>query len=74
MDTVEILFTLRDVSSFLELFLSDLLPQSITQDTTNAIVNADHHTGGRSNSLAICTSDPNLRVPTTLIRMASYIS
>ena len=40
MDTVQILCTLRDFSSFLDVFPSDLLPQSITQ-TSTVIVNAD---------------------------------
>jgi len=47
MDTVQILCMLRDVSSFLDVFLPDLLPQSITKTTTN-IVNADPHTEGGS--------------------------
>jgi len=41
MDTLQILCTLRDVSPILEVFPSDLLPQSITQTTTTVIVNAD---------------------------------
>ena len=40
MDTVQILYTLCDVSSFLDVFPSDLLPQSITQIAT-VVVNAD---------------------------------
>jgi len=53
MDTVEILCTLRDVSSFLDVFPSDLLPQSITQTTTTVIVKADPHTEGGSQWLAV---------------------
>jgi len=52
MDIVQILCTLRDVSSFLDAFPSDLLPQSITQ-TTTVIVNADPHTEGGSHWIAV---------------------
>jgi len=51
MDTVQMLCTLRDVSLFLEVFPSDLLPQSITR-TSTVIVNADSHTDGVSQWLA----------------------
>jgi len=52
MDTVQILLTLRDVSSFIDVFPSDLLAQSITQ-TTTVIVNAYPHTEGGSHWLAV---------------------
>jgi len=52
MDTVQILCTLLDVSSVLDVFPSDLLPQSITQ-TTTVIVNADPHTEGGSHLLGV---------------------
>jgi len=49
MDTVQLLCRLRDVSSFLDVFPSDLLPHSITQTTTTTvIINADPHTEGGS--------------------------
>jgi len=41
MDTVQILRTLCDVSSFLDVFPSDLLPQSIAQTSTTVTMNAD---------------------------------
>ena len=53
MDTVQILSTLRDVSSFLDVFHSDLLPQSITQTTTAVIINADPHTERGSHWLGV---------------------
>jgi len=53
MDTVQILSTLRDVSSFLDVFHSDLLPQSITQTTTTVIINADPHTERGSHWLGV---------------------
>ena len=53
MDTVQILCTLCDVSSFLDVFPSDLLPQSIAQTSTTVIVNADPHTEGGSHWLAV---------------------
>jgi len=40
MDTVQILFTLSNVKSFLDVYASDLLPRSITK-TCTAMVNAD---------------------------------
>ena len=43
MDTMQILFTLSDVNSYLEVFLSDLLPHSVVR-TSTLIVNADPHT------------------------------
>jgi len=52
MDTMQILCTLRDVSSFLDVFPSDLLPQSFTRNTT-VIVNAVPHTEGVSHSLGV---------------------
>jgi len=52
MDTVQILCALRDVSSFLDVFPSDLLPQSITR-TFTVIVNADPHTEERSHWLGV---------------------
>jgi len=52
MDTVQILCTLRYVTSFLDVFPSHLLPQSITQ-TSTVIVNADPHTEGGSHCLAV---------------------
>ena len=47
MDTVQILCRLRDVSSYLDVFPSDFLPQSITR-TSTVIINADPHTQGGS--------------------------
>jgi hypothetical protein len=52
MDTVQILCTLRDVGSFLDVFPSDLLPQSITR-TCTLIVSADPHTERGSHWLPI---------------------
>jgi len=52
MDTVQILFMLLDISSFLDVFPSDFLPQSIMQ-TTTVIVNADPQTEGVSHWLAV---------------------
>jgi len=52
MDTVQILCKLRDASSFLDVFPSDLLPQSITQ-TNTVIVHADPHTEGCSHWLGV---------------------
>jgi len=52
MDTVQLLCTLRKVNSFLYVYPSDLLPRSITNICT-VIVNADHHTVGDSQWLAI---------------------
>ena len=52
MDTVQILCTLRNVNSFLDVYASDLLPRSITK-TCTAIVNADPHTEGGSHCLAV---------------------
>jgi len=52
METVQILCTLRDVSSFLNVFPSDLLPQSVTQNAS-VIVNADPHTEIGSHWLAV---------------------
>jgi len=49
MDTVQIL---RDVSSFLDVYLSDLLTQSITR-TSIAIINADPATERGSHRLAV---------------------
>ena len=43
MDTLQILCALRDLSSFAEVFLSDLLPHSIAHAST-VIINADPHT------------------------------
>ena len=53
MDILQILCTLRDVTSFLDEFPSDLLPSScpILQPRT-LIVNADPHTDGGSHWLA----------------------
>ena len=48
MDTVQILCTLRNVKSFLDVYASDLLPRSITKT-----VNADSHTEGVSHWLAV---------------------
>jgi len=54
MDTFQILCTLRDVTSSLDVFPSDLLPSSrpILKPCT-LIVNADHHTEGGSHWLAL---------------------
>ena len=54
MDTFHILHTLRDVTSFLDVFLSDLLPSSSRNvKPCILIVNADPHTEGVSHWLAI---------------------
>jgi len=52
MDTVQILCTLRNVNSFLDVYASDLLPRSITK-TCTVIVNADPHKEGGSHWLAV---------------------
>jgi len=52
MDTLQILCTLRNVNSFLDVYASNILPHSITK-TCTAIVNADPHTEGGSYWLAI---------------------
>jgi len=52
MDTVQVLCTLRDTSSFLDVFGSDLLPQSITR-TSTVIINADLHAEGVSHWLGV---------------------
>ena len=52
MDTLQILCTLRNVNSFLDVYASGLLPRSITK-TCTAIVNADPHTEGGSHWLAV---------------------
>jgi len=70
MDTVQILYTLCDVGSFLDVFPTDLLPHSITQ-TSTVNVNADPHTERLLHWLVV-HSDPNFRVPTTSIHMATY--
>jgi len=55
MDTVQILCTLRNVNSFLDVYTSDLLPLSVTK-TCTAIVNADPHTERGSHWLAKSSS------------------
>ena len=52
MDTVQILCTLRNANSFLDVYASDPLPRSITK-TCMFIVNADPHTKGGSHWLAV---------------------
>jgi len=52
MDTVQILCTLRNVKWFLRVFLSDLLPQSITR-SGSIIINTEPHTETGSHWLAI---------------------
>jgi len=52
MDTLQILCTLRNVNSFLDVYASDLLPRSITK-TCTSIVNADPHTEVGSHWLAV---------------------
>jgi len=52
MDTLQILCTLRNVNSFLDVYASDILPRSITK-TCTSIVNADPHTEGGKHCLAI---------------------
>jgi len=47
MDTVQILCTLRNVNSFLDVYAFDLLPRLITK-TCTSIVNSDPHTKGGS--------------------------
>ena len=49
---MQILCTLRDVSSFLDVFPNDLLPQSITR-TTTVIVKPDRNTEGVSHRLGV---------------------
>ena len=53
MDTVQILCTLRDVTSFLDVFPSDLLPQSNARTYNTVIVNADPRTEIGSYWLAV---------------------
>jgi len=52
MDAVQIPCTLRDVRSFIDVFPFDLLPFSIALNCT-IIINADPHTQGGSNWLAV---------------------
>jgi len=52
MDTLQILCTLYNVNSFLDVYASDLLPRSIRK-TCTAIVNADPHTEGGSHWLVV---------------------
>ena len=52
MNTLQILCTLRNVKSFLDVYASDLLPRSITK-TCTVIVNADPHKKGGSHWLAV---------------------
>jgi len=52
MDTMQILYTLRKVNPFLDVYVSDLLPRSITK-TCTVIVNADPLTDECSHWLAI---------------------
>ena len=52
MDTAKLMCGLRDVSSYLDVFLCDLLPQSITQ-TTTVTISAYPHTNGCSHWLAV---------------------
>jgi len=52
MDTVQILCTLRDVRSFIDVFPSDLLPHFIAW-TCIVIINADTHTERGSHWLAV---------------------
>jgi len=44
MDTVQIICSLKNVKSFLGVYPSDLLPQSIHQQTGTIILNTDPHT------------------------------
>ena len=52
MDTVQIIFTFKNFKSFLGVYPSDLLPQSIRQAGT-VIINSDPHTKEGSHWLAI---------------------
>jgi len=52
MDTTQILFTLKDVRSFLGVFPTDMLHCSVTQSGTG-IINADTHTEKGSHWLAV---------------------
>jgi len=52
LDTLQILCTLRNVKSFLDVYASELLPRLITK-TCTVIVNADLHTKGGSHWLAV---------------------
>ena len=49
---MQMLCTLRDISSFLDVFPSDLMPQSVKR-TTTVIVKADPHTEGSSHWLYV---------------------
>jgi len=50
---VQILCTRGDVSSFLDVFPSNRLPQSVARNATTVIVNADRHTQRGSPCLAV---------------------
>jgi len=52
MDTTQILYTLRDVKSFLGVFPSDTLSRSVTHSDM-FIMNANPHTDKRSHRLAV---------------------
>ena len=52
MVTVHIVCTVRDVSSFLDVFPSDLLPQTVAQ-TSTVIINDNPQTEGGSHYLAV---------------------
>ena len=56
MDTVEIICTLKDITTFRGVYPSDLLPTSIQSGTV--IINADPHTREGSNWLAIHFNSP----------------
>jgi len=51
MDTIQISYNLKDVNSFLGVFLSDKLPRFIKPPST--VINADAHTQTGSHRLAI---------------------
>jgi len=55
MDTIQIICTLKDITSFRGVYPSDLLPTSIKSGT---VINVDHHTREGSHWLAIHFSSP----------------
>jgi hypothetical protein len=53
MDTVQIIGTLKNVRTFLGVYPSDLLPNSIQHQTGTVIINVDPHTREGSRWLAV---------------------
>jgi len=60
MDTLQILCTMRNVNSYLDVYASDLLPRSITKTCINT-VNSDPHTEGCLHWLAVYFRTISLR-------------